>query len=69
MVKNPPTSGGDARDVGRIPGSRRFPGEENDNRFQHSCLGNPMDRGAWQSTACGTESDVTEHSQANNKNM
>ena len=29
-----------------------------------SCLGNPMDRGAWQTTVCGVakESDTTEHS-------
>ena len=26
---------------------RRFPGRENGNPQQYSCLGNPMDRGAW----------------------
>ena len=26
---------------------RRFPGEENGNPLQYSCLENPMDRGAW----------------------
>ena len=30
-----------------IPGLGRFPGEGNGNSFQYSCLGNPMDRGAW----------------------
>ena len=30
-----------------IPGSGRFPGEENGNPFQCSCLENPMDRGVW----------------------
>ena len=25
-------------------------GEGNGNSLQHSCLGNPMDRGAWQAT-------------------
>ena len=50
MVKNPPVSAGD---VGLIPGSGRFPGEENDNPFQYSCLGNPMDRGAWWATVHG----------------
>ena len=40
----------DVRDVGLIPGSGRAPGEGNDNPLQYSCLGNPMDRGAWQAT-------------------
>ena len=31
-------------DSDSIPGSRRFPGEGNDNPLQYSCLGNPMDR-------------------------
>ena len=30
-----------------IPGSVRSPGEGNGNPLQHSCLQNPMDRGAW----------------------
>ena len=34
-------------DMGLIPGLGRSPGEENGNIFQYSCLGNPMDRGAW----------------------
>ena len=33
--------------MGLIPGSGRSPGEENGNPLQYSCLGNPMDRGAW----------------------
>ena len=44
VVKNPLASAGDA---GSIPGSRRSPGEKNDNPIQYSCLGNPTDRGAW----------------------
>ena len=35
---------------GLIPGSGRSPGEGNGNQLQHSCLKNPMDRGAWQAT-------------------
>ena len=31
----------------------RFPREENGNPFQYSCLGNPMDRGAWLSIVHG----------------
>ena len=44
MVKNPPANAGDR---GLIPGSGRSPGEGNCNPFQYSCLGNPMDRGAY----------------------
>ena len=39
-----------AGDAGLIPGSGRSPGEGNGNPLQYSCLGNPMDRGAWQAT-------------------
>ena len=39
-----------AGDSDSIPGSGRYPGEENGNPLQHSCLENPMDRGAWQAT-------------------
>ena len=50
MVKNPPASAGDA---GSIPGSGRSLGEGNGNPLQYSCLGNPVDRGAWKSTVHG----------------
>ena len=43
----------DVRDVGSIPGSGRSPGEGNDSPLQHSCLENPMDRGAWRSPVPG----------------
>ena len=39
-----------AGNLGSIPGSGRPPGEGNGNPLQYSCLGNPMDRGAWQAT-------------------
>ena len=39
-----------AADLGSIPGSGRSPGGENDNPLQYSCLGDPMDRGAWWAT-------------------
>ena len=47
--------------AGLIPGSRRSPGEGNGNPLQYSCLGNPLDRGAWQATVHGVrkESDTT----------
>ena len=51
MVKNTPASAGDA---GSIPGSGRCPGGGgNGNPLQYSCLGNPMDRGAWRATVPG----------------
>jgi len=34
-------------------GGEDYPGEGNGNPLQHSCLGNPMDSGAWWVTACG----------------
>ena len=33
--------------MGSIPGSRISPGEGHENPLQYSCLGNPMDKGAW----------------------
>ena len=53
MVKNPPANAGDVRDVDSILGSGRSPGERNGNPLQYSCLGNPMDRGAWQARVHG----------------
>ena len=47
MVKHPPASAGDTRDVGSIPGLGISPGEGNGNPFQYSCPENLMDRGAW----------------------
>ena len=50
MVKNLPANAGDTGDSGSIPGSGRYPAEGNGNPLQYSCLGNPMDGGAWQTT-------------------
>ena len=50
-----------ARNLGLIPGSGRFPGEGNSYPLQYYCLENPTDRGAWGGTVYGvTESDTTE---------
>ena len=56
LVKSPLANVGDV-----ISWSGRSHGEENDNPFQYSCLGNPMDRGAWWATIHGglKESDMT----------
>ena len=50
VVKNLPASAGDRRDVSLIPGLGRSPGGGNGNPPPYSCLENPMDRGAWQTT-------------------
>ena len=50
VVKNPPANAGDR---GLIPGSGRSLGEGSGNPLQYSCLGNPMDRGAWRATVYG----------------
>ena len=47
MVKNLPANAGD---MGLIPESGRFLGEGSGNPQQYSCLGNPMDRGAWKAS-------------------
>ena len=49
-LKRLPASACSAGDLGSIPGSGRSPGGENDNPLQYSCLGDPMDRGAWWAT-------------------
>ena len=59
MGKNSPANAGD---VGSILELGRSPGEGNGNALQYSCLGKPMDRGAWQATSLWgrRESDTTE---------
>ena len=54
-VENPPANAGDA---GSLPGSGRSPGEGNGNTLQHSCLDNPMDRGAWWDTVHGVKHNL-----------
>ena len=43
VVKNPPASAGDARDVGLISGLERSPGGGHGNPLQYSCLENPIE--------------------------
>ena len=52
-IKNPPANAGDTGDSGSVPGLGRSPGEGSDNPLQYSCLGNPMDRGAWKAVVHG----------------
>ena len=56
VVKNLPTNAGD---MGSIPGSGRSLGVRSSNPLQHSCLDNPMDRGAWQATVHGVTKSQT----------
>ena len=56
VVKNLSAS---AEDVGFIPGSRRSSGEGNGNQVQYSCMGNPMDSGAWWATVTGSQKSQT----------
>ena len=53
ILKNPPVNAGDVGDSGLIPALGRSPGGGNGNPLQHSCLENPMDRGAWQAIVHG----------------
>ena len=46
VIKNP-------GDMSLSSGSGRSPGEENGNLLQYSCLGDPMDRGAWRGMVHG----------------
>ena len=48
VIKDPPASSGDIRDMGSVPGAGRSPGGGHGNPLQYSCLENPTDRGAWQ---------------------
>ena len=51
-----------------LTGLRRGGGAGNGNPLQYSCLGNPMDRGAWQATVHGVikELDMTQRLNKNN---
>ena len=50
MVKNLPSNAGN---VGSILGLGRSPGGGNDSSLQYSCLGKPMNKGAWWATVHG----------------
>ena len=56
VVKNPPANAGD---MGLILQSGKFSGEGNGNPLQCSCLGNPVDRGAWWAAVHGVAKSQT----------
>ena len=60
VVKNLPADAEHTGHVGLIPGLERSAGGGIENLLQYSCLGNPMDRGAWQAAVSGVakESDA-----------
>ena len=60
-VKNPPANAGDGRDMSfsLILGLKRPPDGGHDNPLQYSCLGNSMDRAAWQVTIHGVTKNGT----------
>ena len=47
-----------ARDSASIPGWGRLPGEGNGCPLQYSCLDNPMNREAWQTTSPWSHKDL-----------
>ena len=56
LIKNLPAMQETSCNVGdldSIPGSGKCPGEGKGNSLQYSCLGNLMDRGAWQAIVHG----------------
>ena len=52
---------GDTGDADSIPGLGRSLGEGSGNPLQYSCLGNPVDKGAWQALVYGVakKSDIS----------
>ena len=59
IVVNSPVNSGNVRDVGSTPGSGRSPGGGHSSPLQFSCLGIPMDRGAWRATIHGVAKSQT----------
>ena len=49
-LKNPPSDAGNIEDISLKPGLGRSPEDGHGNPPQHSCLENPMNRGAWWAT-------------------
>ena len=58
-MKNLPASAGNKRELRLILESVRPPGIGNGNPLQYSYLGNPMDRGVWQTTVYGVTKSQT----------
>jgi len=55
VLKNLPANAGD---LDSVLGLGRSPEERNDIPLRYSCLGNSMDRGAWQVTVHGAAKEL-----------
>ena len=60
MVKYPPASVGDARDVGLIPRWERSSGGGHGNPLQYYCLENSIVREVWRATVQGVGKSWTQ---------
>ena len=60
QVAHPPANAGDEEDMDSVPGLGRSPGGGNGNPLQYSCLGNPMDKGAWWAIVHGVAKSQTQ---------
>ena len=58
-VKKPSANARDVRDMGSVPGTRRFHAGGHGGSLQYSCLENPRDRGAWWATVHGVTNSQT----------
>ena len=62
VVKIPPANAGATRDVGSIPGLKKFPGGENGKPTPVFLPGEPHGQGGWQATARGATKSQTQDS-------
>ena len=66
LIVNSPLA--NAENTGLISGSGKSPGEGNGNPLQYSCLGNPINKGAWQATVHGVAKQLDMTERLNNSN-
>ena len=72
MVKDLPAIAGDSGDRGSIPRLQKSPREGKSNPLQYSCLGNPMEGGAWREEPGGPQfigSQIVGHDLMTEQNM